>query len=477
MQMETIIFTIFGSILTGFAVYFATKKTASNKLSNYKDLDEALQEHSKLLDTTKTEVDDTSKRLLELKAEVDSTDKKLLELKTETKKLVELQNKANELTATVRTRTEQIEKMQDTYDELQQLKRELDLYTRIEDFVEYGLFEEPEYLYETSDRFAVEIRKVRDRQKDYIKNKLAIEIPNDDISIDGSSKTAKAVIDGQAKMMLQSFNIECDYLIGKVNISNFDRTLDQIEKNAERLEKLSVSLLIGFNTDYVRLKYEECKLQYQFKLKQNEEQEEQKAIKEQMREEEKARREFEKALRDAEKEERMYSDLLEKAKKEIETAKDDERALLNAKIEMLQQQLIEAQEKESRAKSMAEQTKRGHVYVISNIGSFGENVYKIGLTRRLDPLDRVKELGDASVPFQFDVHAMIYSENAPAMEATLHREFDKNRLNAVNRKKEFFNISLAEIKNRVEKITGKDSNFKMTALAEEYYETLRLLGN
>ncbi|MGE4512111.1 MAG: GIY-YIG nuclease family protein [Sulfurimonadaceae bacterium] len=188
-------------------------------------------------------------------------------------------------------------------------------------------------------------------------------------------------------------------------------------------------------------------------------------------------RELARMQRDAEKEERMYSDLLEKAKKEIETAKDDERALLNAKIEMLQQQLIEAQEKESRAKSMAEQTKRGHVYVISNIGSFGENVYKIGLTRRLDPLDRVKELGDASVPFQFDVHAMIYSENAPAMEATLHREFDKNRLNAVNRKKEFFNISLAEIKNRVEKITGKDSNFKMTALAEEYYETLRLLGN
>jgi len=462
MQIDTIIFILLGSAFTGLIVYFIVKTKYSKKLSNYNDLDEALQEHTKILETTKNEVNEA--------------EKELRELKTDTKELVDLQNMAEELTSTVQTRTNEIKKMQDTYDELQQLKSELDLYTRVEDFVDYGFYEEPEYLYETSDRFTIEIKKVREEQKNYITTNIAIELPDDEFSIDGSSKTAKSVLSGQVKMMLKTFNIECDYLIGKVNISNYDRTLDQIEKSAEKLEKLSMSLLLGFNTEYVKLKYKECTLQYQYKLKKAEEIEEQRAIKEQMREEEKARREYEKVLRDAEKEEKMYADLLEKAKKEIETAHDDDRAALNAKIELLEQQLTEAKEKETRAKSMAEQTKRGHVYVISNLGSFGEDVYKIGLTRRLEPLDRVKELGDASVPFQFDVHAMIYSEDAPAMEATLHREFDKYRVNAINRRKEFFSVPLTDIKNKVEQLTGNDTDFKMTAVAEEYYETLRLLG-
>ncbi|MES1524119.1 GIY-YIG nuclease family protein, partial [Vibrio cholerae] len=91
--------------------------------------------------------------------------------------------------------------------------------------------------------------------------------------------------------------------------------------------------------------------------------------------------------------------------------------------------------------------KAGHVYVISNIGSFGDNVYKIGMTRRLEPMERVKELGDASVPFSFDVHAMIYSENAPALENELHKKFDFQRLNLINTRKEFFAVTLDEIKN------------------------------
>jgi len=449
-------------LIVGYLVYYATSKKFTKQVSEYKSLDKALKEHTVLLDAKKSEINEATV-LLE-------------QLKQESKDIFALRDRADELTKIVTERTSELEAMQEAYNELQQLKSELDLYSRIEKFVDYGLFEEPEYLYETSERFAIEIQRVREQQKKLISQNIAIELPDDDISVDGSSKNGKAILDGQSKLMLKAFNIECDYLIGKLNISNFDRTMEQIEKSAEKLEKLSMTLLCGFNIEYVNLKFEECKLQYQFKLKKNAELEEQKAIKEQMREEEKARREFEKAIRDAEKEERMYADLLEKAKAQIETAAEDDRAILAAKIEMLQQQLLEAQEKETRAKSMAEQTKRGHVYVISNIGSFGDDVYKIGLTRRLEPMDRIKELGDASVPFQFDVHAMIYSEDAPAMEATLHREFDKYRVNAVNRRKEFFSVSLSEIKITVEKLHGQEKDFKMTALAEEYYETLRLLG-
>ena len=121
-------------------------------------------------------------------------------------------------------------------------------------------------------------------------------------------------------------------------------------------------------------------------------------------------------------------------------------------IEALNQDLVEAHEKNQRAKSMAEQTRAGHVYIISNIGSFGENIYKIGMTRRLEPIDRVKELGDASVPFIFDVHAMIYSEDAPTLEKKLHKVFENKRVNLVNSRKEFFNITLDEVEEEVKKL-------------------------
>ena len=122
---------------------------------------------------------------------------------------------------------------------------------------------------------------------------------------------------------------------------------------------------------------------------------------------------------------------------------------------------------------MAEQTKAGHVYVISNRGSFGEHVYKIGMTRRLDPLDRVRELGDASVPFFFDVHAVIYSENAPQLERELHRKFDDYRLNLVNIRKEFFGIKMEDIKNMLTQI-APDAEIVETAESREYRESISI---
>jgi hypothetical protein len=159
---------------------------------------------------------------------------------------------------------------------------------------------------------------------------------------------------------------------------------------------------------------------------------------------------IDRAVAEAEKEEKMYRDLLARAREELGKASEEERLAAEQRIADLEQQLAEAKAKEQRAKSMAEMTRRGHVYVISNIGSFGEIVYKIGLTRRLDPMERVKELGDASVPFSFDVHALIYTEDAPALEAALHREFTDRRVNAVNLRKEFFKTDLASIKEAAE---------------------------
>ena len=218
-------------------------------------------------------------------------------------------------------------------------------------------------------------------------------------------------------------------------------------------------------------------MQYQFALKKKEEQDEQRAIREQMREEERARREYEKAIEDASREEATYERLLEKARKALETVRAEEKQAAELRIQQLEEELTEARAKAQRAISMAQQTKKGYVYVISNIGSFGENVYKIGLTRRLDPRERVRELGDASVPFSFDIHALIASENAPALETALHKAFDRQRVNAVNLRKEFFRVSLDDIRKKAEELTGRKSDFVMTILAEEYYQTKRMQGN
>lgn len=201
--------------------------------------------------------------------------------------------------------------------------------------------------------------------------------------------------------------------------------------------------------------------------------EEQRQIREQIREEEKARKEFEKAIKDAEREEQTLKRLKEIAQTQVTAANEEQKAIYQQKLEELQGRPELAEEKNQRAISMAQQTKTGNVYVISNIGSFGEHVYKIGMTRRLEPLDRVRELGDASVPFEFDVHAMIFSEDAPALERQLHKKFLKNQLNKINPRKEFFRLELSDLKKHLETI-GIKCKWTLLAEATQYRETLKL---
>jgi len=194
---------------------------------------------------------------------------------------------------------------------------------------------------------------------------------------------------------------------------------------------------------------------------------------EQMRDEEKALREAEKAQEEAEAEEARFQKALEKAKVELSRARGEEHARLNAKILELQGQLTEARAKSARAKSLAEMTKAGHVYIISNIGSFGEHVFKIGMTRRLEPMERVRELGAASVPFPFDVHAMVYDEDAPALEAAFHQRFKDRSVNLVNTRKEFFQVDLSEIE-AFAKQRGLAMAFTKIAEAREYRESVAM---
>lgn len=172
---------------------------------------------------------------------------------------------------------------------------------------------------------------------------------------------------------------------------------------------------------------QELLLEHEYQVKKQQEKEAMRAVQEELREEEKARREFERVQREAEKEESLYQKALEKIQREYGLADTETKYKLQEQISSLERELEEARLRKERAISMAQQTKRGHVYIISNIGSFGENVYKIGMTRRLEPLDRVRELGDASVPFKFDVHALIYSDEARTLEYELHKAFSQKK--------------------------------------------------
>jgi len=358
-------------------------------------------------------------------------------------------------------------------DEIKSIKQDISIYQSVMDLLNVGFIEEPKYLFETSERFKEEIKYIREQQKILISQKKAVLIP-ETIALTSNKTYVNKVLNGQVKLMLKAFNVECDNLMLMLKPSNYVKILERIDKLASDLEKTTVSLKCGFEKEYIDLKFKECELQYQFKLKEKQEKEEQAAIKEQMREEQKAIREFERALAKAQKEEKMYQEAIELAKKELEVSGEGDKNKLLSKIALLEKQLQEASENEKRAMSMAEQTRRGHVYVISNIGSFGKDVYKIGLTRRLEPMDRVKELGDASVPFKFDVHAMIFSEDAPALETKLHREFSQFRVNQVNHRKEFFKVNLLDIQKKANEVLGNDIDFKLTALAEDYYETLKM---
>jgi hypothetical protein len=268
------------------------------------------------------------------------------------------------------------------------------------------------------------------------------------------------------RLTARAFNNECDAAISSVTWNNAQRMEQRIQKAFEALNKLNESSAIKIAPAYLDFKLKELQLSHEYREKRQEEKEEQEEIRRQLREEAKLQQEIEQAIN----EEKKYEKLLERAQREAAEATDDKLKVLQEAIAALTKELAIAHWKSERALSMAQQTKSGHVYVISNIGSFGENVYKIGMTRRLEPVDRVKELGDASVPFLFDIHAMIFSNDAPALENALHKAFESRRVNLVNNRKEFFHVSLNDIRDEVKKLFP-DADFIEVGEAKEYRET------
>ncbi|MCY0993505.1 DUF4041 domain-containing protein [Nannocystis sp. ILAH1] len=330
----------------------------------------------------------------------------------------------------------------------------------------------PRYAFASSERYQSKLEEVRERQKRMLKDKTAATCA-EEWSVNGSKVEGRKQINQTLKLMLRAFNGECDATIAKVRYNNVSVMEARTRKAWEVINGCAEVQRCTISSSYLDLKLQELYLVHEYEEKLQQEKEEQRRIKEQMREEEQAQRELEKAKQDAEREEARFAEALKKAQEEILRVSGAKQQKLLAQVAELERKLSEAQANKARAVSRAQMTRSGHVYIISNIGSFGEHVYKIGMTRRLDPMDRVKELGDASVPFEFDVHAIIYTEDAPKLENELHRAFHHRRVNRVNERKEFFNVSLVEIAEHVRRHHAS-IEIVLEAEAMEYRKTLSM---
>lgn len=332
-------------------------------------------------------------------------------------------------------------------------------------FAEMGLYE-PHFEFSDSEEFKAEIERVRVFQKRLVENGDAV-VCRAEWSVDGSRTKGKTMTKKNIKLTLRAFNGECDAAISNIRWNNAVAMQNRITKVREQLDKLNESNTILITDEYLKAKLRELRLTHEHREKLKQEKEERAEAARVAREEQKLLRDLE----NAQAEEERYEGLLAKAKTEAARIQGLRLEAFNEQVRMLERNLAEAQAKALRAKAMAEKTSSGFVYIISNVGSFGEDVVKIGLTRRLDPLDRVRELGDASVPFVFDTHAIIYSDNAPVLERALHMEFEAVRINTQNSRKEFFRVSLHEVETAVKKL-APEASFIRDIEAQEYRETL-----
>jgi hypothetical protein len=353
----------------------------------------------------------------------------------------------------------------DKYATFERLKREIAVYDERLAFAELGVYE-PHFDFDDPDAFKAAIRTVRHRQKAMVEAKTAV-ICRIAWTVDGSRSKGKTMENRAIRLTLRAFNNECEAAIGKVRWNNANSMERRIENAAAQIDKANISNNVVIQERYVSLRLEELWLTHEYREAGKREKDERAEAAHLAREEQKLIRDAEKARQ----EEDRYRALLEKVRAEASSAQGGDVDRLQARIEALEKDLAEAHAVSERARSMAEMTRSGYVYVISNIGSFGEDMVKIGLTRRLDPDDRVRELGDASVPFRFDTHAMIYSDDAPTLEAALHAEFDATRVNAANSRKEFFRIGLEAVEAAVRRL-APDATFFRDREAQEYQETL-----
>lgn len=386
--------------------------------------------------------------------------------------LIKLENDKCNIEKIINSRQSDLKRLNQNIEELE--KKVIVLNDEIL-YQSFGLYT-PMYHFANSEEYKDELTKIRDMQKKILKDdKAASNVSYWGIDINGD-KDQKLVRDN-VKQMIRCFNSECDAIINKVKFNNIESIRNRIEKSYDSLNKINRRNGIEISEEYLNLKYKELNLAYECNLKTQEEKEERRRLLEDKREEAKLLKEIEEKRRELEKEKMHYDNVMKHIEEQIKNEQSEERlkVLLNKKND-LENNLCDVDKALKEVDYREANYKAGYVYIISNIGAFGKNVYKIGMTRRLEPQDRIDELGNASVPFKFDVHAMIFSDDAPKLESAIHRAFEDKKINVVNGRKEFFKVTLEEVEKVVKANYDKSVDFVKIPEAQQYRESLKIKG-
>lgn len=345
--------------------------------------------------------------------------------------------------------------------------------------VESGFYKR-HFNYNTTAKFKSEIGIVVEKWRESTKQAMSLEnVPTaaavfaKRLPMYGTDAEVKKMMKATMTLFVRAFNKDCDAALASIRYGNYGAIEKKFHQALKQINKIGSSKGLSISEYYFDLRLTELRLNHEMELRKQEEKERQREARELAREEEKARREWQEEVDKAEAEEKAKREALDRARRELSEQHGVEKDALQRLVDQLQIELAEASDRKDRAVSNAQLTRAGNVYVISNIGCFGEDLFKIGLTRRKDPMDRVNELGNASVPFRFDVHAMIWSEDAPSLETALHKHFDHRRVNKVNTRKEFFHVTIEEIAAAVKKFHG-EVTFVTQYAAEQYRKSLAL---
>jgi hypothetical protein len=313
---------------------------------------------------------------------------------------------------------------------------------------------------------------MRDLRKAYRNNDKQITQVMKQYESRYTTKANKAIY----KLMVIALRAELQNILYEMKYDKLDKAIDNVKAVTKKYLDIAAEgnqSIAGTLTKFIgEIEYlfmNAVKIEYNYYVKKEQARQEQLAIREQMRQEAEERKALERERKKIEEEESKYNGEIEKLKNQIATANESEIVALNARILELQAQLSDVALKKDEITKLAN-GKAGNVYIISNIGSFGENVFKIGMTRRLNPQERIDELGSASVPFRFDVHSFIFSNDAVGMETKLHTILNNKRVNKVNLRKEFFRVSMDELEELVNSI-DPTAEFTRTILAEEFRQS------
>lgn len=331
--------------------------------------------------------------------------------------------------------------------EIEGLKNLLKGYQSNENSEEVAEIEKCAYSYETSKEFEDQLKEIRRKQKVIVKNKEAI-IHDQEWTVEGSSSRGNKLMKDISNLALMSFNDYCDTLIVKLKYSGIDKAKENIKNKYNKINKLLKSFCSRISVDLLKLKFEEADLKCGWLRKKEEEKEEIKRKEAEIREQLKLEEEINKAKEKIQYEQAQYNTEIVRLQEQLINEQGNNK-VIKKQLAKLQDKISKLEEKKKDVLNRQINKKAGWVYVISNDSFEGKEVYKVGTTRRLDPLNRVAELSSASVPFKFKVHSIIFSEDCYDLESTLHKALDDKRWNLANKHKEFFVCSLNEIKEEV----------------------------